>query len=74
MAKPNMAINTWKSEGKASEQCAKCGMIFTILRDNCPNEVTARQRLTATLIQHGGCDRGEDLSQTAAQTVKEATE
>jgi hypothetical protein len=28
--KANVVVNTWKKEGRASEQCAHCGMIFTV--------------------------------------------
>ena len=73
MAKPNAIHNTWK-EGRASEQCAKCGMIFTILRQDVADESTARQRLIAALKQHGGCEQRLDESQNAVRVVREATE
>jgi hypothetical protein len=73
MAKPNAVRNTWK-EGRASEQCAKCGMVFTIMRHDCLDEVTARQRLLAAVKQHGGCEQRLDESQNAVRIVREATE
>jgi hypothetical protein len=73
MAKPQVVHNTWQ-EGRASEQCAKCGMIFTILRQDVQDEATARNRLVAALKQHGGCEPRMDESQNAARIVREATE
>ncbi len=55
---PTFVYNTWK-EGRISERCAKCGMIFTILSQDCNDEVTARQRLYSALKEHGGCERTE---------------
>jgi len=52
MARPDMVPNMWNKEGWASERCAKCGMIFTVLRQDCPDEIEARQRLTAVLLWH----------------------
>jgi hypothetical protein len=72
MAKPNMIPNAWK-EGRASEQCAKCGMIFTVLAQDCPDEASARERLVAALKHHGGCEEKMDESQNAARIVREAT-
>jgi hypothetical protein len=34
-----MIPNNWNEvNGNAAEQCAKCGMIFTVLRQDCPDE------------------------------------
>jgi hypothetical protein len=49
-------------------------MIFTILRQDVPNEATARTRLIAALKQHGGCEQKLDSSQNALRVVREATE
>lgn len=73
MIKTTFVPNTWK-EGRASEQCAKCGMIFTILAEDCLDESTARRRLIAAVKQHGGCEQRMDESQNALRIVREATE
>jgi hypothetical protein len=74
MVRPNMVPNMWNKEGWASERCAKCGMIFTVLSQDCRDEITARQRLTVALVSHWRvCTAPAESNPLEASTASESS-